>query len=123
MQEKIRAVNEQRIHAKREHLEAELKRLRNRVDEFNDYGEVDGEMMAQYVNDVRNLYKRLNEAERQREWINKEESLYQLPYTPFSEIEEIRTLADPFQRLFTNVVKYFKSERRYLCSLVPIWQR
>lgn len=112
LQEQIRAVNEQRIYAKRDQLAGDLKRLRNRVDEFNDYGEVDGEMMAQYVTDVRAVYKRVAEAEKVREWINKEERLYQIPLSPFSDIEEIKALADPFQRLFTNVVKYYKSERR-----------
>lgn len=112
MQENMRTVNEQRINIKREQLESDLKRLRNRVDEFNDYGEVDAEMMAQYANDVRVVFKRVSEAESLREWINKEEKLYQVPISPFSDIEEIKALAEPFHRLFTNVVKYNKSERR-----------
>ena len=112
MQENMRTINEQRIVAKREQLEADLKRLRNRVDEFNDYGEVDAEMMAQYANDVRVVFKRVTETEALREWINKEESLYQVPISPFSDIEEIKSLAEPFLRLFQIVVKYYKSERR-----------
>ncbi|KAL5971244.1 Dynein heavy chain 7 axonemal [Taenia solium] len=114
MQENMRTVNEQRINAKREQLESDLKRLRNRVDEFNDYGEVDAEMMTQYANDVRVVFKRVSEAESLREWINKEEKLYQIPISPFSDIEEIKALAEPFHRLFTSVVKYNKSERRWM---------
>lgn len=112
MQENMRTVNERRIYEKREQLEAELKRLRNRVDEFNDYGEVDAEMGAQYANDVRAVFKRVSEAETIREWINKEENLYQIPISPFAGIEEIKSLAEPFLKLFTIIVKYYKSERR-----------
>jgi len=47
----------------------ELEKLRARVDEFNDYGEMD--MMQQYVNDVRVVQKRLQEVQEQITWINK----------------------------------------------------
>lgn len=47
----------------------ELEKLRSRVDEFNDYGEMD--MMPQYVNDVRVVQKRLQEVQEQITWINK----------------------------------------------------
>lgn len=49
----------------------ELEKLRQRVDEFNDYGELD--MMTQYVQDVRAVQKRLAEAQDTISWINKEE--------------------------------------------------
>lgn len=112
MQERIRTVNEQRIFEEREQLDDKLKRLRNRVDEFNDYGDVDVETMIQYTNDVRVVFKRLSEAETIRKWINKEETLYQIPISPFTGIEEIKSLAEPFMKLFTIVVKYCKSERK-----------
>ena len=47
----------------------ELEKLKARVDEFNDYGELD--MMQQYVQDVRAVQKRLNDAQEQIQWINK----------------------------------------------------
>lgn len=47
----------------------ELEKLRARVDEFNDYGEMD--MMPQYVSDVRVVQKRLQEVQEQITWINK----------------------------------------------------
>ncbi|VDL20010.1 unnamed protein product [Hymenolepis diminuta] len=114
MQERIRTVYEQRIFEEREQLDDKLKRLRNRVDEFNDYGDVDVETMIQYTNDVRVVFKRLSEAETVRKWINKEETLYQIPISPFTGIEEIKSLAEPFMKLFTIVVKYCKSERKWL---------
>jgi dynein heavy chain len=48
---------------KREKVMLELEKLRSRVDEFNDYGEMD--MMPQYVNDVRVVQKRLQEVQEQ----------------------------------------------------------
>ena len=47
----------------------ELEKLRGRVDEFNDYGEMD--MMQQYVQDVRAVQKRVAEVMDQIDWINK----------------------------------------------------
>lgn len=108
----MRAVGEAAVIARREKLTTELNRLRNRVDEFNDYGEMDSEMQAQYVQDVRAVLKRLMDAENERAWINKEEDLYKLQVTNYPDIEEIRSLAEPFQRLFNTVVRYSKSERR-----------
>lgn len=48
---------------------AELEKLRQRVDEFNDYGELD--MMQQYVQDVRAVQKRLADVQDQISFINK----------------------------------------------------
>ena len=49
----------------------ELQKMKQRVDEFNDYGELD--MMQQYVQDVRAVQKRLADAQEQITWVNKEE--------------------------------------------------
>uniref|UniRef100_A0A094ZX25 Dynein heavy chain 7, axonemal n=1 Tax=Schistosoma haematobium TaxID=6185 RepID=A0A094ZX25_SCHHA len=114
LQERMRSVGEAAVVAKREKLMAELNRLKNRVDEFNDYGEVDAEMQNQYVQDVRGVLKRLQDAENEKMWINKEEDLYKLPISNYPEVEEIRNSAEPFLKLFTTVVKYTKSERRWL---------
>lgn len=95
-----------------EKIRLEIHRLQKRVDEFNDYGELDIEMQTQYVQDVRNVLKRLVEVESDRAWINEEERLYQMPITKYLEIDEIKSLIDPFNRLFNIVLKYFKSEKR-----------
>lgn len=47
----------------------ELEKLRKRVDEFNDYGELD--MMQQYVQDVRVVQKRITDVQESITWINK----------------------------------------------------
>lgn len=45
--------------------------MRQRVDEFNEYGELD--MMGQYVQDIRAVQKRLADAQESISWVNKEE--------------------------------------------------
>ena len=54
---------------KREKVMAEIEKLRTRVDEFNDYGEMD--MMQQYVQDIRAVQKRVSDVTEQIGWINK----------------------------------------------------
>uniref|UniRef100_A0A0L8HIS0 Uncharacterized protein n=1 Tax=Octopus bimaculoides TaxID=37653 RepID=A0A0L8HIS0_OCTBM len=97
---------------RREKLVLELTKLRHRVDEFNDFGELD--MMQQYIKDGATVQKRLNEARTQVAWINKEEVLYKYPLTHYPDIEEITTLLDPFVRLFAVIVKWQKSERKWM---------
>lgn len=60
---------EKELIAKKEKVLLEIEKMRQRVDEFNDYGELD--MMQQYVQDVRQLQKRLNESQELISWINK----------------------------------------------------
>ena len=67
--EAAKLAGERLLVEKKEKLMLELQKLNQRVDEFNDYGELD--MMAQYVQDVRAVQKRLGEAQELIEWVNK----------------------------------------------------
>jgi dynein heavy chain len=67
--EKSKQAGEKQLLEKREKVIAELEKLRQRVDEFNDYGELD--MMTQYVQDVRAVQKRLSDVQEQISFINK----------------------------------------------------
>ena len=55
------------LHHQREKLLVELEKIQKRIDEFSDYGELD--QMKQYVDDTKNITKRINEAEKLIEWI------------------------------------------------------
>lgn len=57
--EQSRQKGEKELIQKREKVMMELEKLRQRVDEFNDYGELD--TMAQYVKDVTNVQQRIKE--------------------------------------------------------------
>ena len=61
--------SEKQLNEKREKVIMELEKLRHRVDEFNDYGELD--TMQQYVQDVVKVQRRIAEVQDQIEWINK----------------------------------------------------
>jgi hypothetical protein len=110
--ERLKQHGEQAMIEKREKTMLELSKLKRRVDEFSYYGEL--EMMVQYVSDVRNLQKRVNEVQESIAWINVEEQLYKYPQTQFPELDEINTGLDPFARLFQAVVKWQKAEKKYV---------
>ena len=61
--------SEKYLNEKREKVMLELEKLRQRVDEFNDYGELD--TMQQYVQDVAKVQRRIAEVQEQIAWINK----------------------------------------------------
>ena len=88
----------------------ELQKLQQRVDEFNDYGELD--TMPQYVQDVRAVQRRLDTCREQIEWVNKEEQLYKYPVSKFPEVDEITTAVEPFMRLFQVVHKWQRADKK-----------
>ena len=51
----------------KEKVMIELDKISKRIDEFSDYGEL--EMMKQYVDDVKNVQKRITDAEKLIDWI------------------------------------------------------
>lgn len=61
--------SEKQLNERREKVMLELEKLRQRVDEFNDYGELD--TMQQYVQDVVKVQRRIAEVQEQIAWINK----------------------------------------------------
>ena len=110
--EAAKVAGEKTLLEKKEKLMLELQKLKQRVDEFNDYGELD--MMQQYVQDVRAVQKRLIEAQELIEWVNKEEALYKYPVSKFSEVDEITSAIDPFMRLFQVVFKWQRAEKKWV---------
>ncbi|KAK6177269.1 hypothetical protein SNE40_015399 [Patella caerulea] len=110
--EKSKQKSEKELLQKREKVMLELEKLRQRVIEFNDCGELDH--MQQYVGDVRVVQKKLIELNDQIAWINKEETLFKYPVTTYPDIEEISTSLDPFNRLFNVVLKWQKAEKKWM---------
>ncbi|XP_071083415.1 dynein axonemal heavy chain 12-like isoform X1 [Haliotis cracherodii] len=103
---------EKQLLEKRERVMIELEKLRQRVDEFNENGELD--MMQQYVQDVRGVQRRLVDVQEQITWINKEEVLFKYPVTTYPDVDEISSSLDPFQRLFNVVLKWQRAEKRWM---------
>ena len=59
--EASKVAGEKSLIDRKEKLMLEIQKLKQRVDEFNDYGELD--MMQQYVQDVRTVQKRITDAQ------------------------------------------------------------
>lgn len=59
--------NESLLYSQREKVMLELEKIAKRIDEFSDYGEL--EMMKQYVDDIKNVQKRIVDAEKLIDWI------------------------------------------------------
>ena len=71
-------------------------------------------LYIRYVQDVRMVQKRLQEAQEQIAWVNKEEALYKYPISQFPEVDEISSAIDPFMRLFQVVFKWQRAEKKYV---------
>ncbi|XP_070559445.1 dynein axonemal heavy chain 12-like isoform X2 [Ptychodera flava] len=103
---------ERELLEKREKVMLELEKLKRRVEEFGEYGELD--MMVQYVNDVRAVQKRVNDAQESISTINKEEALYKWDKTNYPEVDEITVGIEPYQKLFGMVVKWQRAEKKWM---------
>ena len=108
--DRIKANGETQLNEKRVKIANELTKLKQRADAFSDYGELD--MIQQYVNDVRNVQKRLADVQEQITWINKEEVLYKFQVTQSPEVEEITTAIDPYMKVFQTISRWQKVEKK-----------
>ena len=48
------------------------------------------------------------------EFINKEEELFQWEVSNYCEIDQIATLLEPYQKLFTTVLKWQRTEKKWM---------
>ncbi|KAK7101380.1 hypothetical protein V1264_019769 [Littorina saxatilis] len=104
--------SEKQLNERREKVMLELEKLRQRVDEFNDYGELD--MMQQYVQDVGKVQRRIADIQEQIVWINKEEALFKYPVSVYPDVDDIASQLDPFMRLFNVVLKWQRAEKKWM---------
>ncbi len=107
-----RLAYENLLNHQREKLLGELEKLHKRIDEFSDYGELD--QMKQYVDDTKNVTKRINDAEKLIDWIRNEEVQFKLPKSEFPLVETIKAQLDPYSRLFNTVLKWQRNEKKWV---------
>ncbi|XP_043934432.1 dynein axonemal heavy chain 12 [Protopterus annectens] len=112
LMEAAKQKGERELLGKREKAMLELEKLSHRAGEFADCTELD--MMQQYVNDVRTVQKRLQESEETIAFINKEEALYKWELTSYPVVEEIKATIEPYQKLFSFVLKWQRTEKRWM---------
>lgn len=66
----------------------------------------------QYVTDVRQLQKRIQESEEAVQFINKEEELFKWELTKYPELDKLKVNIEPYQKFFNLVLKWQRTEKR-----------
>uniref|UniRef100_A0A2K5C5A9 Dynein axonemal heavy chain 12 n=1 Tax=Aotus nancymaae TaxID=37293 RepID=A0A2K5C5A9_AOTNA len=103
---------ENELMAKREKVILEIKKESHRMEEFTEFAEL--ERMQQYVTDVRQLQKRIQESEEAVQFINKEEELFKWELTKYPELDKLKVNIEPYQKFFNFVLKWQRSEKRWM---------
>ncbi|KFO19799.1 Dynein heavy chain 7, axonemal [Fukomys damarensis] len=103
---------ENELVAKREKLILEVEKESRRMEEFTEFAEL--ERMQQYVTDVRQLQKRIQESEEAVQFINKEEELFQWELTNYPELDNLKNNIEPYQKFFNLVLKWQRAEKRWM---------
>ncbi|XP_020624937.1 dynein heavy chain 12, axonemal-like [Orbicella faveolata] len=104
--------NESALMEKREKVMLELDKLKRRVEEFKEYGDMD--MMMQYVKEVQTVQKKLTDSVEAIGFINEEEELFKWEQTTYPEVEAITKAIEPYQKLFTTIVKWQRAEKKWM---------
>ncbi|XP_022428502.1 dynein heavy chain 12, axonemal isoform X8 [Delphinapterus leucas] len=97
---------------KREKLILEVEKESRRMEEFAEFAELDH--MQQYVTDVRQLQKRIQESEEAVQFINKEEELFRWELTKYPELDKLKVNIEPYQKFFNLVLKWQRTEKRWM---------
>lgn len=71
-----------------EGLVSDIEKLKNRVRELDDLGDVNNTPL--YVSDMRALRRKLTELEGVVEWINEQETLFKFPVSSYPEIHQLQ---------------------------------
>ncbi|XP_019508320.1 PREDICTED: dynein heavy chain 12, axonemal [Hipposideros armiger] len=103
---------ENELIVKREKLILEIEKESRRMEEFTEFAELDH--MPQYVTDVRQLQKRIQESEEAVQFINKEEGLFKWELTKYPELDKLKVTIEPFQKFFNLVLKWQRTEKRWM---------
>ncbi|KAF7485292.1 Hypothetical predicted protein [Marmota monax] len=82
------------------------------MEEFTEFAEL--ERMQQYVTDVRQLQKRIQESEEAVQFINKEEELFKWELTKYPELDKLKVNIEPYQKFFNLVLKWQRTEKRWM---------
>ncbi|XP_043194572.1 dynein axonemal heavy chain 12-like isoform X3 [Amphibalanus amphitrite] len=95
-----------------EALVSDIEKLKNRVRELDDLGDVNN--MAVYVSDMRALRRKLTELEGVTEWINEQEALFKFPISTYPEIHQLQASIEPFANLFALTLRWQKTLKKWL---------
>ncbi|KAK7101371.1 hypothetical protein V1264_019760 [Littorina saxatilis] len=109
---RARSKGEKELSGRIQGVHKEINKLKRRVDEFNDFSEID--MMQLYVKDAQQVQRKLIEVQDTIDWIHKEEHLYKWPISKYPDVEDLSTSLEPFIRVFTIMLKWQKAEKKWI---------
>ena len=89
----------------------ELAKLKLKALELRDCGDMD--QMNTYVNEVRNIQKRMVDVREDINFVQKEEQLFKTTVDKYSQVDEIQVMVEPYYRLFSVVTRWQKAEKRF----------
>lgn len=95
-----------------EKTQKDLGRLKIKMKHFNNCGDWDS--VEHYVKDIMAMSRKVQEIQRTANWITQEEIQLKYPITSFPEITEINNFIDPYMRLYTSVLNWRRSLKRWL---------
>ncbi|XP_040850987.1 dynein heavy chain 12, axonemal [Ochotona curzoniae] len=110
--ENAKLKKENELIARREKLILEIEKIARRMEEFSEFAELD--RMQQYVTDVRQLQKRIQDSEEAVQFINKEEELFRWELTKYPELDKLKVNIEPYQKFFNFVLKWQRTEKRWM---------
>lgn len=109
---KYRRQFEDRYQEVLEKTQKDLARTKVKMKHFNNCGDWDS--VEYYVKDITTMARKVQEIQRTANWITQEEIQLKYPITSFPEIQEIMNYIDPYIRLYTSVLNWRKSLKRWL---------
>ncbi|KAF4799422.1 Dynein heavy chain 7, axonemal [Turdus rufiventris] len=110
--EQSKAKREQEVQQKYDNLHAELDKLYDSVTELEEYSQLD--CMQQYVTDVRNLQRAIQDTDETLAALNKEETLLGWKPSEFPVLNNLKTGIEPYQKLFNLILKWQRTEKRWM---------
>ena len=109
---KYRRQFEDRYQEVLEKTQKDLARIKVKMKLFNNCGDWDS--VEFYVKDIMVMSRKVQDIQRTANWITQEEIQLKYPITSFPEISEILTYIEPYIRLYTNVLGWRRSLKRWL---------
>eukprot|EP00731_Ephydatia_muelleri_P021583 Em0014g174a len=113
--ESAKTHGERALTEKQEKVNIEIEKCYQRAEKFSEYNDLT--QMLQYCKDVASLQKRLTEIQEQIVQINKEEALFKWTPTTYPQLDQIHEMAEPYQKLFSTVLKWQKAEKKLMDGL------
>ncbi|XP_075243127.1 dynein axonemal heavy chain 7-like isoform X3 [Convolutriloba macropyga] len=110
--DKVRRQREDLLSKVRERMLVELAKLKIKAMELRDCKDMD--QMNTYVNEVRNIQKRMVDVREDIAFVKKEEQLFKTTVENYSEVEEIQNMVEPYHRLFGIVTRWQRSEKKWM---------